>query len=176
MANLGRGERLQVKARVKCAQRAQHRDVVGEFPRRVKSADEVNLGDAECESGFGFLDDLVEGEFVTAFLTGAAIEGAEGAVENAEVGVVDVPVEDVVGNVAVLAFADGVGHRADGVEVVRLKEPQRLGVADAVHAAAGDAFVPKPNSVLMARQARRRPVARTSRKPYALTTSSSCVR
>ncbi len=60
-----------------------------------------------------------------------AIEGAEGAVLRAEVGVVDVAVDDVADHaLGVQASADGVGLHADADQVVAFEAVKGLFAAD----------------------------------------------
>ena len=98
----------------------------------MQSADDVNLRDAEFERFLRLLDHLRQVVLVRAGITPPPVERAEVTVEDADVGVIDVAVEDVERDVAVVAFAHQVGHRADGRQIVRPKQPQAIFLVDAL--------------------------------------------
>ncbi len=66
-------------------------------------------------------------------------ERAELAAQDAVVGVIDVAIDDVAGAVAGFALAGQVRDGADGVQVLRFKQPERVGLGNAF--ARGDLVV-----------------------------------
>ena len=81
----------------------------------MQPADHVHLGDAGAERFLHRRDDLVDRALEGMRIALLRREGAELTGENADVRVVDVAIEDVGGDVAVLPLADGVGHDAERV-------------------------------------------------------------
>src|ERR1017187_4547113 len=131
MQDFYRGKRFQMQVRIQRLQRPQHVDVVVPFERWMQSAVDVNLGDAELEGFPGFLDHLWQIVFICARVSPPPIERTEIAVENADVGVIDVADENVIGDVAVLAFAHEIRHRADARRVVRSVQTRGIVLGDA---------------------------------------------
>ena len=78
----------------------------------------------------GHLVDVV-GE-LALLLVRAAGEGAELAAQDADVGVVEIEIEDVGGDVAVLALADVIGEVAERVEVLDGVEAQAFLIGEAL--------------------------------------------
>jgi hypothetical protein len=72
------------------------------------------------------LRDFLDGELHAVSIALLAGEGAELATEDAVIRVIDVAVDNVAGAVAVFPAADQAGQRAEGVEVLAFKKPQRL--------------------------------------------------
>ncbi len=94
---------------VAAAQAAEHFEVPVEGEPGVKSADDVDFGGT---GGGGFAcdaEDVVVGEFVGTGFAPLAVEFAEFAGEGADVGVIDVAVDVVVGEVSVFLPADEIG-------------------------------------------------------------------
>ena len=127
------GERLDGEIGAGLAHAANHVGVVRERQLGVESADDVDLGRA---LGVG-LDDLAHhvvhlvGE-LAFLLVRAAGEGAELTAQDADVGIVEVKIEDVGRDVAVLALADVIGEIAERVEVLDVVEAEGLGVGQAL--------------------------------------------
>ena len=75
-----------------------------------------------------------------------AVVGAEAALVDADIRVIDVAVDDVVGRVSVEPFADHIGQVPDGQQVVAAVEPHPVGEVEALAASVPDsggvAFVP----------------------------------
>ena len=91
----------------------------------MQSADDVHLGDALVIGLLRLPRHLLDvvGELALLFVRPAG-EGAELAAQDADVGVVEIEIEDVGRDVAVLPFADVIGEIAERVEVLHRVEPQ----------------------------------------------------
>ena len=83
----------------------------------VQAADDVQLGGAAALGLGGALEDLLVGHDVALRALQVGPEGAEGAAVDADVGRVEVRVDVVIGEVAVLALADEVGQFAEREQV-----------------------------------------------------------
>ena len=79
----------------------------------VQPADDVQLGRTFGDGVAGDLDAFVHGMRVRTFLPGTLVESAELTVGDADVRVVEMPVDVVIRRQAVLAAADGVGQLAE---------------------------------------------------------------
>lgn len=110
----------------------EHFRVEAEGEGRMKSADDVEFGDAFGQAGTGRVDHFGDGIFESVGVAFASGEGAELAGEDADVGVVEVAVEDEGGAVAVFAFADEVGEAAEVVEVGVVEEGEGVIGGDAL--------------------------------------------
>jgi len=126
------GVAVQMHLRKTLADAAQHFFVPVDLEVGMQAALHEHAGAAELNGFADFFVDGVEVENVTVFGGGAfqrAVEGAEGAVLGAEIGVVDVAVDDVGDHaLGMLGAADGVGFHADADEVVGVEEREGLGV------------------------------------------------
>ena len=96
--------------------------VVLEGPVRVVSPNDVDLPDAVLDHAQNVLDRVLEG----AGLPLRPGEVAEGAGQDAEIGGVDVPVDDEEDPVAGAPPLGEVGHLPDAQEVVGLEEKQAV--------------------------------------------------
>ncbi len=103
---------------VKRLQRAQHLGVILPLERRVQPAHNVDFGDPQLQRLLRFLDHFRQVVLVRAGIAPPPVERAEIAIEDADVGVIDVTIQDVVGDVAVLALPHRVCHRADGRQIL----------------------------------------------------------
>ena len=140
--HLGRRERVHVELRVALLDRAEQLFVPVDAELGVVPALHEGAGAADCQRLLDLREDhLVRQDIALAHVARLAVERAEVAVRHADVGVVDVPVDDV-GDLAGirLAVADLVGGGADRDEVARLHQRQRVGVGEtlAVERAAED--------------------------------------
>ena len=88
----------------------------------VQAADDVHLGGAPPFGLRGALDNLLVAHHVALLATQVGPEGAEGATVNADVGRVQVRVDVVIGEMAVLALGEEVGQLAEGEQVRLLFE------------------------------------------------------
>ena len=111
------GVRLQMQARLGLVNDAD--DVQIPFVRQlvVQSADDVHLRSAAPLGLRGPFQDLLVGHHVTLLALQVGPEGAEGAAIDADVGRVQVRVDVVVGEVAVLALAHAVRQLAEREQV-----------------------------------------------------------
>jgi hypothetical protein len=115
--DLDRGPGLDLEVGVLRPELAHDVDVVLVLPPGVESADHVDLTDPALAMG----QDLLHVHLVAVGIAGALRVVAEDAVEHALVGRVELAVEDEVGAVAVEGAAVGVGHAAEGQDVVGLE-------------------------------------------------------
>jgi hypothetical protein len=97
----------------------------------MQAADHVDLRRPGGARFSAFFEDVVERQGVAPLVLDPFAEGAEGAAVDAEIGVVDMPVDVEVDPVAVLPPVGQGGQLADGKQVVGGKKLQRLGVGDA---------------------------------------------
>ena len=105
----------------------------------MQSADDVQFGDAELQRFPRLFNDLLDGQLEAVGVAFLARERAELAREDAIVRVVDVAVDDVAGAVAGFFLARQIGDGADGVQILRFKQPQRISLGNAF--AGGDLVV-----------------------------------
>ncbi len=84
------------------------------------------LASGFLDRGHNFVDRAFKG--VGVALLGR--ESAELAGEDTDVGVVDVAIEDVGGDVAVLSLPHGAGHDPERIEIVRAIERERVLLGD----------------------------------------------
>src|ERR1017187_1904569 len=98
----------------------------------MQAADDMNFRDAELECFLRFLDHLREVVFVGACIAPPPIKRAKVAVENADIGVIDVAVKDVVSGVAILALAHEDRHHANDGQVLRPVEAEAIVLIDAL--------------------------------------------
>ena len=126
-------------------QRLEHAGVIAEGQGRMQSADDVQFSDAERERLARLLHNLFDGQLKAVGVAFLARERAELARQDAIIRVVDVAVDDVAGAVAGFFLARQIGDGADGVQVLRFKQPERVGLGNAF--AGGDLVVRSRNSL-----------------------------
>jgi hypothetical protein len=131
--DLGRRERVQVHL-VAALDRAEEVLVVVDAQVGVVTALHEDARAADRERLLDLLeDDRLREQVALGAIAGAAVEGAEVAVGDADVRVVDVPVDDERDPAGVaVSRTQLVGGLADGDEVLRLEERDGLGVGDAL--------------------------------------------
>ena len=83
----------------------------------MKTTDHVNLRDPHQKRAANGLNDFGNGHFERMRITFPSAEGTKLAGENADVGVIDVAIEDVSGTVPVFSFTNDVGDQAERVDV-----------------------------------------------------------
>ena len=120
------GVRLDVDLGILVLDPADEVDVIVERQLVVQAADDVQLGRPPVVGRLGPLEDLGAVHDVGALVVEVGPEGAEVALVDADVGRVDVRVDVVVAEVAVVPLADQVGHRADREQVVRRLQRQAV--------------------------------------------------
>ena len=104
----------------------------------MQSTDDVQFRDAERQRLARLLDHLRDGQLEAIRIAFLARERAELAGEDAIVRVVDVTINDEAGAQAVFTLVHEIGNGTNGIQVFRLKQPQRVGLRNAF---AGDNFV-----------------------------------
>jgi hypothetical protein len=115
--DFGGGEAVQVNLKA-LLDRAQQILVPLDLQVRVESALHEDAGAAQLDGLLDLLEDDFLGQDVALGVAQRAVEGAEGAVLAAKVGVVDVAVDDVGDHAfGMQAPPDGVGSHADADEV-----------------------------------------------------------
>ena len=127
--DLGRRERVEVDRREGPPDVSEHVLVERERQVRVDAALEQNAGPAEVDRLLDLLADLIVREDVGLGVLGRGpVEGAELAAVDADVGVVDVAVDDVGRDRrVVLAVPDLVRRGPEGEEVPLLEQRHRVG-------------------------------------------------
>jgi hypothetical protein len=98
----------------------------------MQPADHVHFGNPAGERFPDRLDDFIGGMFESMGITLFCRESAELAGEDADIGVIDVAIEDIGGDVAVLPFPHRAGHDAEGVKIARAIKGERLLLVDAL--------------------------------------------
>src|ERR1035437_6071641 len=98
----------------------------------MQSADDVQFRDAELQRLARFPDDFLDGKLEAVGVAFLARERAELAREDAVIRVVDVAVDDVAGAVADFALSHEIGDGTEGVQVLRFKQPHRIGFGNAL--------------------------------------------
>ena len=97
----------------------------------MQAADDVQFRDTELQGFARLLHDFLGGILEAVGIALLFGERAKLAGEDAVIRVVDVAVDDEAGAVAVLFRAHEIGDGAEGVQVFRRKQPQRIGVGNA---------------------------------------------
>src|SRR5690242_28465 len=126
--HLDRGERLDVHAGVSRGEPAEHLQVIRQTQLGMQAAHDVKLAGGVVAGGFGLGEHFVERAGVRAVLPGHPRERTEHArvAQDAHVGGVDVLVGGEGDAVAVLATVRLVRQAADGEEVVRAEQRERV--------------------------------------------------
>ena len=127
-----------MQVRVQRLQGPQHLDVVIPFERRMQSADDMNLRDAELECFLRFLDHLRQIVLVSTRITPPPVKRAKITVEDANVGVIDVPIENVGGAVPIFALPNDVGDEPERIDVGGAIELRSFVLVDPL---SGDDFI-----------------------------------
>src|SRR5258708_23243919 len=124
MQNLDGSETLQLQSFIERPKRRQHFGVIREWKRRMKSTHNVKFSDSQRQRLPRHFDDLLGGILESvgvAFLSG---KGAELAVQDAVIRVIDVAIDDVAGPPAILALAGSAGQSAQRIDFFALEQPQ----------------------------------------------------
>ena len=98
----------------------------------MKPTDHMDLGDTKRQGFADNANNFLNGIFKRMRIALPRGKRAELARKNANVGVVDVAVVNVTGVIPVLSFAHRIRHYPEGVQIARLIQNHRLGVADAL--------------------------------------------
>lgn len=124
--DLDRREGLEMDPRHGGSKLREHRGVVLERQPRVQPSDDVQFGGTGVRRGERRVSDFVDVHLVRPVLTSLPMEGAEGAAQGADVGVVDVPIDVVERRPAVHPPPDEIRQGADAVDVGSLVERQTV--------------------------------------------------
>jgi hypothetical protein len=117
VANLDRSECFDMEARIKCAKVSQKVQVPFARESRMKAADHMNFGDPKLERLTCCLDDLGDGQFESMRVAFPGAKGAELARENADVRIIDVPIQDIGGSIPVFPLPNDVGDETKRIDV-----------------------------------------------------------
>ena len=104
----------------------------------MQSADDMQFRDADLQRLARLRDDFLDGQLKAVRVAFLARERTELAGEDAVVRVVDVTVDDVAGAVANLPLPHEIRDGTKRVQILGLKQPQRVGLGNAL---GGDYFV-----------------------------------
>ena len=123
VVNLGRRKAVELKRRILRVQRPQQIFIPLDAKVRMQAALHQHTGAAKRDRLVDLLANFLERADVSVRRARATIESAEGTDNVADVGVVDVAVDDVGDDVCRMpALANFVGGRADAGDVMRLKQ------------------------------------------------------
>src|SRR4030088_1111638 len=124
------GKRFEMELCIQGSKRLQELGVPFRREARVETSNHMDLGDSLMQSAsrraFNLRNRHLEGVRVSP----ARTERAKLAGEYANIGIIDVAVQDISCPVAVFTFADDVGYLAKGIEIVRPKKSKRLLLVD----------------------------------------------
>ena len=126
VADLDHGEGFQVHAGAALLEAAHQVEKIFERQIGMQAADHVKFRGAFAHALLGALPDFFEREGVGAGRIGAAAEGAELAMRDADVGGIDVAIDVEVADVAVALLANVVGEPAEGQQVGRAVEREAV--------------------------------------------------
>src|ERR1700760_961497 len=115
-----------MKPGVKCTQAFQKVQIPLTRQSRMKSANHVNLGDAELKGLARCLDNLRDGQFKGMRVAFPGPERAELAREDADVRVIDIAVQDVSGAIPVISPPNNVWDQSKRIDVGRAIRLGRL--------------------------------------------------
>lgn len=124
------GKRLEVKLRVQGAKRLQKLDIPFRGQTRVETSDHMNLGDSLLQSVARCALDLRDRHLEGVRVAPTCTERAKLAGKHANIGIINIAVEDIGRAVAVFALTDDVSDLAEGMEIVRSKQSKSLLLAD----------------------------------------------
>ena len=96
----------------------------------MKAADHVHFGDAAGQRFSHCGDDFIDRAFKSMRVALLRGEGAELAGEDADVGIVDVTIEDVGRGIAILPLTHGAGHDPESIEIMSIVELKRILIGD----------------------------------------------
>ena len=119
-----RGKRLDRGLRRRRADCAQDFQVNAKLPGGVQAADHVNFRRAVGMRRCCALCNFIDGEFVRRRVTPPFAERTKGAIQNANVGIIDMPVDDVIRAVPVPPVPFPSCQGGEFGQVVRFKEEQ----------------------------------------------------
>jgi hypothetical protein len=98
----------------------------------MQPADNVQFRYAQMEGFAGFLNNLLNGKLKTIGIPLLSRERTKLATQNAIVGIIDVTINDIAGPVADFSLPGEIGDRSDGVQILALEQPQRIGFGNSL--------------------------------------------
>src|SRR5260370_340874 len=124
------GERFEVELRIQSTKRLKELDVPFRREARMETSDHMDLSDSLTQSvsrrAFNLRNRHLEGVRIAS----ACTERAKLAGEDANIGIIDVAVQDIGCPVAVFAFTDDICYLTEGIEIVGPKKSKRLLLVD----------------------------------------------
>jgi len=132
MAHLDGRECFDVQIWIECAQAAQEIEVPILFQCRMQTTNHVYFSNPEAACFSDSADDVVDGSFEGMDIAFFGGERAELAGENADIGVIDVAIQDIGSVVAILLFAECIGDNSERVEIVRAVEIESIDLRNAL--------------------------------------------
>ena len=96
----------------------------------MKTPDHMDFGYPELKRLTGGLDDLRDGEFEGVRVAFPGTKGAELARKNANVGIIDVPIQDIGGAIPVFSLPNDVGDQTECINVRGAIEARRFVLVD----------------------------------------------
>ena len=96
----------------------------------MQPANDVQFSDTQGEGFACLLDDLIHAELKAISISFLSAKSAKLTTENAVIGVVDVPIDDVARTVSHLSCASKIAQCRDGIEVWGLPHPQGVGLGE----------------------------------------------
>ena len=126
VADLNHGQRLDVDSWEAFLESGDHLAVPLEIEFRMQAADDVELGDRLGIALAGAFPDVFERHLIGGGVTLLAPEGAELAGGDADVGRVDVPIDVVVGRIAVQTLAHDVSQVTETKQIVGAVEREAV--------------------------------------------------
>jgi hypothetical protein len=96
----------------------------------MKPTNHMNFGYPELKRLTGGFNDLWDGEFEGVRVAFPGTKGAELARKNANIGIVDVTIQDIGGAIPVYSLPDNVGDETECINVRGAIEPRRFVLVD----------------------------------------------
>jgi hypothetical protein len=124
------GKRFEVELRIQGTKRLKELDVPFRREVRVETSDHMDLSDSLIQSVSGGAFNLWNRHLEGVRVASACTERAKLAGEYANIGIIDVAVQDIGCPVAVFTFTDDIGYLAEGIEIVRPKKSKGLLLVD----------------------------------------------
>src|ERR1700693_45169 len=117
VANLDGSECFNMEAGIKCAKASQKPHVPFARQGRMKPAAHINFGDPKMERLTCCLDDLGDGHLECMRVAFPGAKSAELARENADVRIIDVPIQDVGGAIPIFSLPNDIGDQPEFINI-----------------------------------------------------------
>jgi hypothetical protein len=124
------GKRLDVKLLVQSTQRLKKFDVPFGGESGMETSHHMDLCDTLIQSGSRSALNFRDRHLESMRVASASAKSTKLTGENANIGVVDVTIEDIGSPVAVLSFTDDVGYLAEGIQIIRPEKSKRFVLVD----------------------------------------------